>query len=111
MVLTNESSIDYRFGDSGPKYLMRGPKIDFGIVKLKPGQDFQAHYHNEVEEDFFVIEGELHFKVDKDDFVAKKGDLVRCLPKETHYLINESDNDAIAVFVKAPSNESDKINV
>ena len=40
MLLVNENDKEYRFGDSGPKYLMRGPNVDFGIVRLKPGEGF-----------------------------------------------------------------------
>ena len=111
MVKINEREVDYRFGDSGPKYLMRGPKIDFGLVKLKPGEDFPAHYHNEVEESFYILEGEIHFNVAGNEFDAKKGDLVSCAPGESHYLINNSKSDAIAAFVKSPSIKDDKVNI
>ena len=52
MERVNEKEKEFRFGDSGPKYLFRGPKHEWGIVVLKPGQTLGAHYHNEVEETF-----------------------------------------------------------
>ena len=33
----HENDFDYRGGESGVKYLMRGPSIDWGVIKLKPG--------------------------------------------------------------------------
>ena len=45
MFYTNESEHEDRFDDNGPKYLARGPRSDFGIVMLQPGQDFPAHKH------------------------------------------------------------------
>ena len=44
MFVIKENEREYRFGDSGPKYLMRGPRSNFAVVKFNPGQDFPAHY-------------------------------------------------------------------
>lgn len=37
MERVNESEKEFRFGDAGPKYLFRGPRIEWGILVLKPG--------------------------------------------------------------------------
>ena len=50
MFVVNENDFEYRFGDSGPKYLMKGPRMNFALVRFKPGEDFDAHYHNIMEE-------------------------------------------------------------
>lgn len=44
MFIVNENEKEYRFGDSGPKYLMKGPRMNFALVQFGPGQDFKAHY-------------------------------------------------------------------
>ena len=46
MYIVNENDLEYRFGDSGPKYLMKGPRMNFAVVQFMGGQDFKAHYHN-----------------------------------------------------------------
>ena len=33
MYIINENEREYRFGDSGPKYLMKGPRMNFAIVQ------------------------------------------------------------------------------
>ena len=53
MFIIDESEKEYRFGDSGPKYLMKGPRSNFALVQFQAGQDFKAHYHNIMEENFF----------------------------------------------------------
>ena len=55
MYIVNENEKEYRFGDSGPKYLMKGPRMNFAVVQFMPGQDFKAHYHNVMEENFFFF--------------------------------------------------------
>ena len=42
MFIVNENDFEYRFGDSGPKYLMKGPRMNFALVRFKPGEDFSA---------------------------------------------------------------------
>ncbi len=54
MFVLDEKEKDYRFGDSGPKYLMKGPRSNFAVVRFNPGQDFPAHYHEIMEENFYV---------------------------------------------------------
>lgn len=111
MTVIHESQRDYRFGDSGPKYLLRGPRMNFGLVVLKPGQDFNAHYHNIMEENFFVLEGELEIHIDEEIHHCKKGDFIHVEPKKVHYLINRGDSDFKAAFMLSPYQESDKVNV
>ena len=76
MTVINESELEYRFKDSGPKYLQKGPRMNFGIVVLKAGQDFKAHYHNIMEENFYVLEGEIEIHIDQEIFHCKKGDFI-----------------------------------
>ena len=64
MQLVREKEREYRFGDNGPKYLRKGPRLSAGIVVLLPGQDFKNHYHNIMEESFLVLEGNLDISID-----------------------------------------------
>jgi quercetin dioxygenase-like cupin family protein len=107
----SESEREYRDGDSGVKYLFRGPKIDWGVVLIKPGQTMAAHYHNELEETFYVVEGHAAFFVDgvKHELVA--GDAVRLEATERHKVINESDQPAKLVFIKCPYLPQDKVSI
>ena len=57
MYIVNEEDKEYRFGDSGPKYLMKGPRMNFALVQFQAGQDFKAHYHNVMEEEFLHSRG------------------------------------------------------
>ena len=111
MLKINESEFEYRFGNSGPKYLLRGPRVDFGLVVLQPGEDFKRHYHNAVEENFFVLEGEVDIDVAGTDIHAVEGDLIHAEPPEPHYLVNNGTVPCKMVFVKAPYDPKDKVDV
>ncbi len=108
----HESSVKYRFnGISGPKYLMRGPRSDFGMVVLMPGEDFQTHYHNHLEENFFTLEGEVDIYINGERWTLAPGELCHVPPKHPHYLINNGDIPWKAIFVKVPYDPADKVNV
>ena len=91
MFIVNESEKEYRFGNSGPKYLMKGPRMNFAVVQFQPGEDFKAHYHNIMEEDFFILEGEIDIVVDGTVHHLKQGDLIHIEPSEIHYCVNSYD--------------------
>jgi hypothetical protein len=35
MDIINENEKEYRFGDWGPKYIIKGPRMNMGIIRLK----------------------------------------------------------------------------
>lgn len=107
----NESSIEYRFGDWGPKYLARGPRSEFGMVVLKAGQDFPAHYHERVEESFYTLEGEIQFYADGERVTLRPGDHYRIEPGTIHYVVNTGEETWKAVFVKVGYEPTDKVDV
>ncbi|MFJ8235622.1 dimethylsulfonioproprionate lyase family protein [Ureibacillus sp. NPDC094379] len=112
MIIVNELDFDFRFGDHGPKYLLKGPNVDIGIVVLKPGQDFQNHYHTTCEEVFYILEGSIDYYINNERVPAKPGDLIQCAPGDTHYLINQSNSNFKALFIKSPHiSERDVVNV
>ena len=88
MFRLNENEREYRFGDSGPKYLMKGPRSNFALVQFHPGEDFHAHYHNVMEENFFILSGEVDVVVDGVVNHLTPGDLIHIEPGEVHYVIN-----------------------
>jgi quercetin dioxygenase-like cupin family protein len=108
MFTVKETEKEYRFGDSGPKYLMRGPRIGCGVVVLKPGQDFKGHYHKVMEENFFLLEGQLDFYIDDKKVTVGAGELIHVEPSESHYLVNNSDQPAKAFFILGPYTDNDK---
>jgi len=111
MEKVRESEKEYRGGDSGVKYLFRGPKIDWGVILLLPGQQLGAHYHHEVEETFYILEGQAAFYVDDIKHQLVAGDAIRLEAPERHDVVNESDQPLKMVFIKCPYLPKDKVTV
>ena len=111
MYIVNENEREYRFGDSGPKYLMKGPRMNFALVAFNPGQDFKAHYHNVMEENFYILEGEIDIVVDGLVNHLKAGDMIHIEPGEIHYCKNSYDKPMKMVSTLAPYTNPDKVDV
>ncbi len=107
----NEYELPYRDGDSGVKYLIRGPKIDWGVILLLPGQRLGGHYHEQVEETFYVVEGQGTFVVNEKTYAARPGDVFRMEPKDRHDIHNDSDAPLKLVFIKCPYLPKDKVSL
>ena len=108
MFLIDEKDYEYRCGDSGPKDLIRGPRINFGLVRLKAGEDFDPHIHKVMEENFYCLEGTVEVYVDGTPHTLTPGKFIHVEPNEAHYLINISDKPVLCAFSLGPSMEDDK---
>ncbi len=111
MQRASEKDSAYRDGDSGVKYLLRGPRIDWGVILLKPGQSLGGHYHEEVEETFYVDRGRGAFVVNGERYAAEEGDVFRLEPTDRHDIINDSGQPLKLVFIKCPYLPKDKVDV
>ncbi|MBU3188373.1 cupin domain-containing protein [Clostridium bowmanii] len=111
MYIIDEKDKEYRFGDNGPKYLMKGPRMNFAIVQFQPGQDFKAHFHNIMEENFYVIEGKIDIIVDGNVSHLTEGQFIHIEPGEVHYCVNNSNEPIKMISTLAPFQLKDKIDV
>jgi mannose-6-phosphate isomerase-like protein (cupin superfamily) len=111
MERVNANEMDYRNGASGPKYLFRGPRIDWGLIRFLPGQELGAHMHGEVEETFYFTTGTGVFVADGLQYDIAPGDAFRVEPGEVHDVINTGDEPLDGVFIKHLYRPEDKVNV
>ncbi|MDR0551300.1 MAG: cupin domain-containing protein [Spirochaetaceae bacterium] len=109
MNIIDEKDREYRNGDNGPKYLVQGPRLNFAVVQFMPGQDFRAHYHNVMEENFYIMEGEVTIVVDGKPQNLSKGQLIHIEPGEVHYVVNRSAAPVKMIACLAPYQEKDKV--
>ncbi len=116
MFCLNDSEREYRHGDHGPKYLEQGPRMNFGIVMLQPGNTVSPHVHRVMQESFYILEGRVTISVLRDggaweDIRLAKGDYLHLEPGEAHRIRNESTEVLRMVVTAAPYAEADKESV
>lgn len=111
MERTNDKERSWRGGQSGVKYLGRGPKVDWGLVKFLAGETLGAHYHRAVEETFYFPDAAPLMVIDGQEMRVTPGDAFRLEPGETHNIINDTNGPVTAVFIKCPFDPDDKVPV
>ena len=111
MQKVSEWEQQYRGGKSGVKYLFRGPNIDWGVILLLPGERLGEHYHNEVEETFYVLQGQASCYANGVKHVIESGDAVRFVAPEHHDMFNEGSGPLKMAFIKYPYLPKDKVDV
>jgi quercetin dioxygenase-like cupin family protein len=111
MQRARESELAYRGGDSGVKYLIRGPQIDGGVILLLPGQTLGGHYHQQVEETFYVVSGAGTFLVNGEPYAAEAGDVFRMEAEDRHDIRNDGAAPLKLLFIKCPYLPKDKIDI
>ena len=111
MKKVNENDFEYRKGESGVKYLMRGPSIDWGLILLKPGELMgdKAHGHNFIDETFYFVEGNGIMIINDKEINALEGSVFLVEPREMHNIRNQSDKTIKIIFIKGEYKPEDKI--
>ena len=111
MERVNANEMEYRKGRSGPKYLFRGPRIDWGLIRFQPGETLGKHLHEQVEETFHFTSGTGVIEVDGVEYEIRPRDAFRIEPGETHDIINTGEVALDGVFIKHCYLPQDKVSV
>jgi len=109
MERVNANDLEFRKGKTGPKYLFRGPNIDWGIIRFLPGETLGKHYHREVEETFYFPAGSGVIVVDDLEYDIQPGDAFRIEAGETHNIINTGERPLEGIFIKHLYRPDDKV--
>ena len=107
----NESEQKFRNGKSGPKYMFRGPRIDWGLIRFLPGETLGLHFHEHVEETFLFTAGHGVLTVDGAEYDIGPGDGFRIEPGEKHDIRNVGSEPLDGIFIKHSFLPEDKVSV
>ena len=109
MIKLHEDEREYRYKDHGTKYLLKSPRLNFGAVRLRPGDHFEAHKHEFMEETIYVVEGSVRLTLNGVPYDLVPGDFVSMQPGEVHFLDNVGDVPCKYVISAAPPVDGDKV--
>lgn len=77
-------------------------------VKLPVGNSFKAHYHEDMDEIFIIMNGKTIMKVDEEETSLEKGDAVLTPMKHIHKMTNIGDEDVLYIVVGISRGENGK---
>jgi quercetin dioxygenase-like cupin family protein len=99
----------------GRSVSLRGTEVGFKVESdrargasstewvAQPGFDTGVHVHERLEETWYVIDGELEFRVDGDAFTARTGAWVFVPPQVPHAFANRGDAPARFILILSPA--------
>lgn len=81
--------------------------LGFVVGLVPPGSGPMAHVHNENDEAFYLLDGELEFLGGDEKFVASAGDFVYVPRGIRHRFLNKSSQDAKMPFLFTPGGQEE----
>jgi quercetin dioxygenase-like cupin family protein len=79
------------------------PRFTFGIIDFAPGRELGAHVHDDEDDSFYILEGELTFIVEGEVVKAPKGTFVLVPPGVEHGFRNDTEEPVRIANVHAPA--------
>lgn len=80
------------------------PRFNLGVITKQPHSDGPPiHLHEEEDDSFYVLEGEITFVVEDDELVAGPGTFVLVPPGVRHTFANRGDTVARMLNIHAPA--------
>lgn len=62
-------------------------------AKIPIGKSFAPHYHESMIEVFIIMNGKVKVKIDNEEAILEKGDMVIAMEGQVHTMTNLSDED------------------
>lgn len=75
-------------------------KLDVGLLLYAPGQSTPEHIHRDMDEVFYVVEGQGVLTINGEEFVLREKDIILSPRGEGHGFYNTSSKNLIVLQVK-----------
>jgi mannose-6-phosphate isomerase-like protein (cupin superfamily) len=79
------------------------PRFTFGIIDFAPGRTLEAHVHEDEDDAFYILDGELTFVLRDDEVAAPAGTFVLVPPGVEHGFRNDGDSPVRILNIHAPA--------
>jgi mannose-6-phosphate isomerase-like protein (cupin superfamily) len=79
------------------------PRFTFGIIEIAPGRVLEAHVHQDEDDAFYIIEGEMTFTFGDDEAAAAPGTFVLVPPGVEHGFRNDGAVPVRMFNIHAPA--------
>lgn len=77
-------------------------------AKIPKGKSFAPHYHEQMIEVFIIMTGKVKVKIDSEEEVLEKGDMVIAMEKQVHTMENISDENVDYITLGIATSEDGK---
>ena len=85
------------------------PRFNFAIIEIQPGRELEAHTHQEEDDAFYIVEGEMTFLFGDEAAPAPPGTFVLVPPGVEHGFRNEGTQPVRMLNIHAPAGFDERI--
>jgi mannose-6-phosphate isomerase-like protein (cupin superfamily) len=78
------------------------PRFNFSIIEIPAGRELEAHVHENEDDAFYILEGEMIFTVEGKDVSAPPGTFVLVPPGVEHAFRNKGATPVRMLNIHAP---------
>jgi mannose-6-phosphate isomerase-like protein (cupin superfamily) len=78
------------------------PRFNFSIIDIVAGRELEAHVHQEEDDAFYILEGEMTFVLEEGEVKAGPGAFVLVPPGVEHGFRNDGDSPVRMLNIHAP---------
>ena len=79
------------------------PRFNLGIIEIAPGRDLEQHVHDEEDDAFYILEGEMTFLFGDETAAAPPGTFVLVPPDVEHGFRNDGKVPVRMLNIHAPA--------
>jgi mannose-6-phosphate isomerase-like protein (cupin superfamily) len=79
------------------------PRFTFGIIEIAAGRELEQHVHEDEDDAFYILEGEMTFTFDDESAAAPPGTFVLVPPGVRHGFHNDGDVPVRMLNIHAPA--------
>jgi mannose-6-phosphate isomerase-like protein (cupin superfamily) len=79
------------------------PRFTFGIIEIAAGRELEAHVHEDEDDAFYILEGEMTFIFGADEVTAVPGTFVLAPSGVEHGFRNDGDSPVRMLNIHAPA--------
>jgi mannose-6-phosphate isomerase-like protein (cupin superfamily) len=79
------------------------PRFNFGIIEIQPGRELEQHVHDEEDDAFYILSGEMTFLFGEDSAAAPPGTFVLVPPGVEHGFRNDGEEPVRMLNIHAPA--------
>jgi len=79
------------------------PRFNLGIIEMAPGRRMEAHVHDDEDDSFYILEGDMTFVFGDETATAPPGTFVLVPPGVSHGLVNDGSVPVRLLNIHAPA--------
>ena len=79
------------------------PRFNFGIIEVAVGRELEAHVHQDEDDAFYIVDGEMTFIFGGEEVVATPGTFVLVPPGLEHGFRNDGTRPVRMLNIHAPA--------